>query len=95
VLLALVLHDRDIILILKLFGAFVLGGVVQMPAVGVASREIQSLLPPRSPPGTGSYPYRTASRGRSSGSNGCPGARAWVEFGAVAIYHLDFLTVPI
>ena len=81
VLLAVVLHKRDVILILKLFGAFVLGGVGRMPAVGVASREIQSLLPPRSPPGTRPYPYLTASRGRSSGLNGCPGAGAWIEFG--------------
>ena len=37
---------------LKFFGAFVLGGVVRTPAVGVASREIQSLVPLHSPPGS-------------------------------------------
>jgi len=93
-LLAVALHNRDVIVILKLFGAFVLGGVVRTPAVGVAPREIQSLVPLRSPPGTRCCIYPTASRGRSSGSNGCPGAVAWVEFGLV-IHQQDCLTVPI
>jgi hypothetical protein len=82
-LLAVALHNRDIIVILKLFGAFVLRGVVRTPAVGATLREIQSLVPLRSPPGTRCCTHPIASRGRSSGSNGCPGAVAWLEFGLV------------
>lgn len=75
--LASAIHNKAVTVILKLCGAFVLGGVVRTSAVGVALREIQSLLPLRSPPGTRCCAYPSSSRGRSSGSNGWPGAVAW------------------